>query len=287
MQSCVRRPPRHRALVVSTGKNSARVSIDGEDGLRVAQLRRMTGNRFMPVPGDVVEVQLLEDGQAVVERIEARAFTLKRRSAGGRSKTMAANVDLLVIVSASGKSIATAHDARPAAGVRRDRRHVAARSFLRSRTSPSLRWCGVPVQHVRKIGLSTVSSSIRRPARTSTRLRNNNRGRRAMLVGNSGVGKSTIFRALGGESAIGDVSRTDSAEQTTTAGRLYRIGSGFLIDSPGSASSAWRRDARRWRRLSARCASRESCRLPIALTFRSPTAVQAAIADGRIRRKPL
>jgi ribosome biogenesis GTPase len=59
------------------------------------------------------------------------------------------------------------------------------------------------------------------------------RGRRALLVGNSGVGKSTIFRALGGETTVGEVSRRGLGRQTTTAGRLYRLGSGFLIDSPG------------------------------------------------------
>jgi ribosome biogenesis GTPase len=59
------------------------------------------------------------------------------------------------------------------------------------------------------------------------------RGHHAMLVGNSGVGKSTIFRALGGETAVGDVSRHGLGRQTTTAGRLYRLGGGFLIDSPG------------------------------------------------------
>ena len=60
----------------------------------------MSGKRFMPVPGDIVQVRILEDGQTVVERIEPRGFTLERRSAVGRTKTMAANVDLLVTVTA-------------------------------------------------------------------------------------------------------------------------------------------------------------------------------------------
>ena len=58
-------------------------------------------------------------------------------------------------------------------------------------------------------------------------------GHRALLAGISGVGKSTIFRALGGEAIVGDVSRYGLGRQTTTAARLYRIGDGFLIDSPG------------------------------------------------------
>ena len=54
-----------------------------------------------------------------------------------------------------------------------------------------------------------------------------------MLVGVSGVGKSSIFRALGGDTPVGEVSRYGLGRQTTTVGRLYRLDDGFLIDSPG------------------------------------------------------
>ncbi|HEY5339467.1 MAG TPA: GTPase RsgA, partial [Candidatus Aquilonibacter sp.] len=91
---------RRRGLVVSTGKNAAWVALDDETAPRVAQLRRQTGKRFMPVPGDVVHVRVLEDEKTIVDEIEPRRFTLERRTAGGRSKTMAANVDMLVTVTA-------------------------------------------------------------------------------------------------------------------------------------------------------------------------------------------
>ncbi|MBV8373077.1 MAG: ribosome small subunit-dependent GTPase A, partial [Candidatus Eremiobacteraeota bacterium] len=64
-------------------------------------------------------------------------------------------------------------------------------------------------------------------------LRSAIKGHHAMLAGNSGVGKSTIFRALGGEAVVGDVSRHGIGRQTTSTARLYRFGDGFLIDSPG------------------------------------------------------
>ena len=63
-------------------------------------------------------------------------------------------------------------------------------------------------------------------------------GRRALLVGNSGVGKSTIFRALGGDTPIGEVSRFGLGRQTTTAGRLYRTANGSSSIAPASTSSA-------------------------------------------------
>jgi ribosome biogenesis GTPase / thiamine phosphate phosphatase len=58
-------------------------------------------------------------------------------------------------------------------------------------------------------------------------------GHHALLSGISGVGKSSIFKALGGDASVGEVSRYGLGRQTTTAARLYRMGDGFLIDSPG------------------------------------------------------
>lgn len=220
-----------RALVVSTGKNSARISVDGESGVRTAQLRRMTGERFMPVPGDVVSVRLLEDGQAVVDRIEPRTFTLERRSAGGRAKTMAANVDLLVVVAALANPpprLVTLDQLLAFAEVE----GVGAAIVL---TKPDLaepavrRACD---DLYRGIGYDTIVVNPKLGENVEG-LRNLIRGHRALLAGNSGVGKSTIFRALGGETSVGEVSRYGLGRQTTTAGRLYRMGDGFLVDSPG------------------------------------------------------
>jgi ribosome biogenesis GTPase len=58
-------------------------------------------------------------------------------------------------------------------------------------------------------------------------------GRHALLVGNSGVGKSSIFKALGGTATVGNLSRFGRGKQTTTSARLYQTGDGFLVDSPG------------------------------------------------------
>ncbi len=220
-----------RALVVATGKNSAWVSIDGESEPRIAQLRRMVGKRFMPVPGDIAQVRLLETGHAVVDSIEPRARVLARRTAAGRAKTMAANVDLLVIVTALADP--------PPRLMTLDHLLVFAElegiSAAAVFTKPDL---GDPNERDELVnlygGLGYTSFSLNpKTGENIEQLRALIRNGHAMLVGNSGVGKSTMFRALGGSTAVGEVSRHGLGRQTTTTARLYRIDDGFLIDSPG------------------------------------------------------
>ena len=185
----------------------------------------------MPVPGDVVHVRLLEDGQALVERIEPRECTLERRSATGRAKIMAANIDLLVAVTAL---------ANPAPRLVildqllafAELEEIAATVLF---TKPDLADVSVATALCRlydRLGYPTIVLNPKTGDNVDA-LRAAIAGQRAMLAGNSGVGKSTTFRALGGDTVVGEVSRFGMGRQTTTAARLYRTEGGFLIDSPG------------------------------------------------------
>lgn len=185
----------------------------------------------MPVPGDVVHVRILEDEKTVVERIEPRSFHLERRSIGGRAKTIAANVDMLVTVTALA-------DPPPRLVILDQLLAFAELESIDALvvfTKPDLSdaaFTNTLQELYVGLGYRTLVINPKRGENIDA-LRDELRGRRALLVGNSGVGKSSIFKALGGEASVGDVSRHGLGRQTTTAARLYRLGNGFLIDSPG------------------------------------------------------
>jgi ribosome biogenesis GTPase len=207
------------------------VALDGESETRVAQLRRQTGKRFMPVPGDVVYVRVLEDEKTVVDRIEERSFTLERRTAEGRSKTMAANVDMLVTVMALA-------DPPPRLIILdqllafAELESIDAMVVLTKADLAGPHVQSALVELYAGLGYPTLAVNPKSGERVED-LRAALAARHALLCGNSGVGKSSIFRALGGESVVGEVSRHGMGRQTTSASRLYRIENGFLIDSPG------------------------------------------------------
>ena len=272
-----------RALVVSTGKNLAWVCLDGETAPRLAQLRRQTGKRFMPVPGDVVFVRVLEDEKTVVDRIEPRTFRLERRSVAGRAKTMAANVDTLVTVTAladPAPRLITLDQLLAFAELESIEAIVV---FTKPDLSDSAATHTLRDLYAR-LGYRTLVLNPKVGENVEA-LREALATRHAMLAGNSGVGKSSIFRALGGEAVVGEVSRFGMGRQTTTAARLYRLPSGFLIDSPGVnefglgpiTASELVQGYREMREPATTCRFTDCTHL-----VEPGCGVQAAVADGRI-----
>jgi ribosome biogenesis GTPase len=220
-------------LVLGIGKNSAWIALDGEGEPRMAALKRMRGKREMPVSGDRVEARVLEDETALIERILPRESTLTRRIARGRSKVMAANVDTLVTVTslADPPPRLTTLDQLL---VYSELESIAAIVIFTKpdRAAPSLR--SELASLYESLGYTTLVVNPK-TGQNMDALRASLAGRKAMLAGVSGVGKSSIFRALGGIATVGELSRAGLGKQTTSTARLYRLPSGFLIDSPGVA----------------------------------------------------
>ncbi|GAC1499683.1 MAG: small ribosomal subunit biogenesis GTPase RsgA [Vulcanimicrobiaceae bacterium] len=218
------------ARVVSVGRNAAWICFEDETVVRLAQLRKGL-ERVALVPGDLVVATPLEDERVIVQRREPRSFALERTTAGGRTKTMAANIDGIAIVAALARpavhvamideliAFAEIHDI------------VARLIFTKADLAPdldiaallgiytALGYTALVVNPKAGVGIADVDAALA--------------GHRTLLIGQSGVGKSSLFGALGGTADVGDVSRFGRGKQTTTTGRLHRFADGFLIDSPG------------------------------------------------------
>ncbi|MGH7684406.1 MAG: ribosome small subunit-dependent GTPase A [Vulcanimicrobiaceae bacterium] len=219
------------ARVVRVGRNSAWVVCEDETLARLASLRRKGSSmQTMLAPGDLVDVRPLEDGTVVVDRVHERTFTLQRRTAGGRTKTMAANVDTVAIVAAM---------VNPPIRLSMIDQLVAFAEMQERRVLLVLTKSDL-VEAAEADAIATLYRGLGYPAiLMQPKLREGVAAFRtalgdahALLVGQSGVGKSSIFRALGGATEVGEVSRFGRGKQTTTAARLLRLPGGFLIDSP-------------------------------------------------------
>lgn len=219
-----------RARVIAVGRNALWVVPDGTHEPIVAVLRK-NQRRTAFAPGDVVRARQLDAERAIVEDLEPRSFALARTTPGGRTKTMAANIDTIAIVAALAdpppsfaiidRLIAFALQHGVAAALILTKPDIAGRAEAQ-RVAGIYEPLGVPtliVQPRSGVGIDALRRFLH--------------GRHALLVGNSGVGKSSIFRALGGTAAVGELSRFGRGRQTTTSARLFTTEDGFLIDSPG------------------------------------------------------
>jgi ribosome biogenesis GTPase / thiamine phosphate phosphatase len=219
-----------RARVIAVGRNAAWIVAEDEAEPRLASLRKGARHEML-VPGDLVDAKTIADDRVVVDSILERGFVLARRTAGGRTKTMAANIDTVAIVAALVDpplhfamidqlvAFAIQHEVEPLLLLTKV---DLAGEETAERVAALYRAVDVPVLVLQP-----------KAGRGMDGLREALGARRALLVGNSGVGKSTIFRALGGIGVEGALSRFGRGRQTTTSARLFRLGEGFLIDSPG------------------------------------------------------
>ncbi len=192
------------------------------------------------VCGDRVVWQRIADEQGVVTAILPRQSVLSRPDFNGYDKALAANLTQLVVLIApepepSGYLVDQYLVAAERIGIeaiivgnKMDLLHGTDRDAFAQRFA-----------HYQAIGYCTFWVSLHEPA-TLAALTDGLAGETSVLVGQSGVGKSSLVKALlpDREIQIGRLSRaTGLGRHTTSATTCYRLpGDGFLIDSPGVRS---------------------------------------------------
>lgn len=208
--------------------------VESPDGtLSRAVTRRRTGR---VVCGDTVELTQTSPGESVIERILPRRNLLERTNYRGQTRPLAANLDLMLVVIAPEPApdvhlldaylVLAAHLGIPGT-------IVVNKTDLPGFADISMNNC---LSLYRRLGHAVIQASARLEDGV-TELRDALDGKTAILVGQSGVGKSSLVNRL-----IPDLDARTQAlsaasgqgRHTTTETTLYRVPpGGALIDSPG------------------------------------------------------
>lgn len=185
------------------------------------------------VCGDKVVIQQLENDDAVVSAILERTSLLKKPGFGGKLKPMAANIDQVVIV------MAVKPEPNP---YLIDRYLVATENLLArgiivlNKTDLTEEDVTILMNEYEQLGYAVLYTSINDPESMHA-LRAELNHRTSILVGLSGVGKSSLINALlpDHDIRVGEVSAASGeGTHTTTSSMLYHLPEGGdIIDSPG------------------------------------------------------
>jgi len=229
------RAQRHGRVVIRHGRS---LLIRTQDDDEVQAMCR--ANLGEVVCGDKVVWQHTGDGDGVVVAIEPRRSALSRPDASGLEKAIAANISQLVVVLAtepepSGYLLDQYLVAVERIGVRgviclnkTDLLDGADRAAFADRFA-----------HYAAIGYPVIEVSAKTEEGLAP-LRSILRGQTSILVGQSGVGKSSLINALLPDQAVAEGALSDATglgRHTTSTATLYALGSGGdLIDSPGVRS---------------------------------------------------
>lgn len=194
------------------------------------------GKKGDVVVGDLVRISQASGGVVAIEEILPRA-SLLYRSDEWRVKELASNIDQVAVVFASRptfnpwflwKALLAAQKARIPVMAIRNKTDLEEGREEADRAASQLESLGCPT-----IALSALSD----PEEAKARLEPVFAGKKTLLVGQSGMGKSTILNLLVPEA--GALTREfsealDLGKQTTTTTRWYeRPDGGAVVDSPG------------------------------------------------------
>lgn len=277
-----------RGLVVSYFGHSVAVKTGTQQVLQ-CHLRR---NQPVPVVGDWVKYEEDNKDSGHVLEIEPRRSVLARGDGHGDSKPLAANVDVMVIVMAPkpifseylvDRYLVAAHllHLKPILVVNKtDLLAPEALAAQKAQVLPYER-AGYDVYFTSALAPAGVQSLVQGLAKQT-----------AVLVGPSGVGKSSIIAALTQDTIrVGAVSAKGTGKHTTTATTLYALpDGGQLIDSPGVREfNLWQVDPKElWHGFPEFASFANDCRFRDCQHDKEPgCGVSAAVQSGGLSKERL
>lgn len=232
-------------LVASYGRHYLARAMEDEVGNSAQALYQVTsrGKQHLGAVGDILEVQETGPEQAVIEKIVERKNLLYRSDAY-KSKSIASNVDQILIVLATEPGFSP--DLLGRAVIAAETAGIIPRIILNKCDLPNkLPAARKMLEPYIAMGYPVHEMSVKHDPASVEALLPHVQGRVSVLVGQSGMGKSTLLNALIPDAAAQTQEHSkklDSGKHTTTACRYYDLPAsnssiksfaGALIDSPG------------------------------------------------------
>jgi len=236
-------------LVASYGRHYLARPIDQADASTLYQVTSR-GKQHLGAVGDVLEVSETGPEQAVIESISPRKNLLYRSDAY-KSKSIASNVDQILIVLATEPGFSP--DLLGRAVIAAETAGITARIILNKCDLPTkLPAARKMLEPYIAMGYPVHEMSVKHDPSSVEALAEHLYGKVSVLVGQSGMGKSSLLNALIPDAVAQTQEHSkklDSGKHTTTACRYYDLPSregvnreldrgvdsftGALIDSPG------------------------------------------------------
>jgi ribosome biogenesis GTPase len=288
------------ARVMSQRRGEYVLALPGasQRAVLAGRLRHELTPESLPCVGDWV---LFAPGDpARIEHVLERRTVFRRKAAGSTSheQSIAANVDHAFIVAALSSATADAKRVRHELSLRRLERylHAAAQArvhpvvVLNKADLSEASWDIAEATREALNGVDVVAVSAASGAGMAELTARIGRGETAVLVGSSGVGKSSLTnRLLGRDVQVASAVRDDDGRgrHTTTARELFLLrAGGVLIDTPGMRELGIAADAQDGSAFDDIESLAAECRFSDCGHDREPgCAVHAAIASGALTRE--
>ena len=214
-------------LVVAAYGRRYRVEL--QDGREIDCVTR--GRKSDVACGDHVGIAATAGGEGVIEKVEPRR-TLFYRSDARRQKLLAANVTQVVVVVAARP--AWSEDLVNRCLVGAEHAGISALIALNKADLPEARAASETLELYRDLGYAVVTLSAKQDL---SPLSGSLAGHISVLVGQSGMGKSTIINGLvpHASARVAEISTAlGTGRHTTTHAELYHLDAqSHIIDSPG------------------------------------------------------